>query len=524
MGKSEFTWIDTYKAITFWLSKMENKQNDLIKILKEIGINKFIDRDTDNTPFTLNEIDPFTFFSYLNKYGDIERLKFLQTLHKKLDFKTPIPSDVEGIPTINAMKVWLFAYKRDRNDTDIPNLWKIFKQAVNHQIEDELFQEVLKIKCVGKGKLSICLFYCDPEYYLTLDTRTSKYLRDKGLEYSFNTYLEYQSLINEAKNKLKKNNWEISKNAWQYIKRRKLGLPNIELGVIKEDVFEINDIKDLIGYITDLLDKEDLHSDIYYRGHSNKEYRLVPQIYRLSPNGKDYVKCEDIMHKELIGLVPSEFQQYNSTFEKLVKMQHYGLPTRLLDITSNPLIALYFACKEENITDALLFRFEIDKDLVKYYDSDTVSVISNISRRPITFAIDKLKYSINESDDEAIKDVKCKEFNETNDISYLLHEIGTEKPHFKPLVDIEDIEKVVCVKPKMDNPRIIKQEGAFLLFGIKDDKSKCATCIPTQKIFLIKGSNKEKIRKQLDALGINESTLFPDIDHISKHLKEKFGT
>ena len=77
MGKSEFTWIDTYKAITFWLSKMENKQNDLIKILKEIGINKFIDRDTDNTPFTLNEIDPFTFFSYLNKYGDIERLKFL---------------------------------------------------------------------------------------------------------------------------------------------------------------------------------------------------------------------------------------------------------------------------------------------------------------------------------------------------------------------------------------------------------------------------------------------------------------
>jgi len=45
-----------------------------------------------------------------------------------------------------------------------------------------------------------------------------------------------------------------------------------------------------------------------------------------------------------------------------------------------------------------------------------------------------------------------------------------------------------------------------------------------KKYLLIKGSNKEKIRKQLDALGINESTLFPDIDHISNHLKEKFGT
>jgi hypothetical protein len=254
-------------------------------------------------------------------------------------------------------------------------------------------------------------------------------------------------------------------------------------------------------------------SFLFFRGHSNFSYELLPTIYR----NEGWIKNEDVLHKELILRCPSDFDQHASTFQTLVKMQHYSLPTRLLDLTMNPLAALYFACSKGKIRNEAgeVVVFEVPKREVKYYDSDTVSVIANISRRPAAFEVPD-------------KGLSKRKFNEQLEIGYLLHEIKKEKPYFQPVIVPEHLESTVCVKPMMDNSRIIKQDGAFFLFGVNSSKLNPSTIssryiVTTESLrILVKHDEKVRILEQLASLGITEASLFPEIDSVAKHLRDQY--
>lgn len=499
----KFTWVNTYNEITKWLLSKECEQEYLIVTLKKVGIEGFKDINKDGEEFELNEIDPFSFFAYLNKYKtNKKRLEILQKLHLELGLSCEKPLDVAGIPTSHPLKVRLFPFQFLRANNEIKNLWKLFKQVVNKKIDNSLFQKVLSIRSVGKGKLSISFFYAIPEYYVPLDSKTVSYIRKYKIKYTFNTIDEYLSISENAKKNFKQLPYEISFQAWEH-------KDHVDDVSIDEESQKIGSVRTLI----DILDKlnEDSYDEevaIFYRGHSNSKFELKPSIYRT----KNLITNEDILFKDIIARSPYEFKECDSTFERLVKMQHYSLPTRLLDITSNPLVALFFACKDDSQEneDGRLFRFEVKERDIKYFDSDAVSVVANISRRPISFSI------------EHIKDSKRDEFNDDDVIRYLLHEIRSEKSHFSAVIDKRHIEMVFCVKPKLDNPRIIRQEGAFFIFGIDNAKNKAAHFSYEYDSYIISKSDKKKIIKQLDALGINESTLFPEIEHVAKHLKGKY--
>lgn len=252
----------------------------------------------------------------------------------------------------------------------------------------------------------------------------------------------------------------------------------------------------------------------FYRGHPSFTYSLQPSLYR----DARLVANEDVMFKELILRCPNDFASLGSTFQTLVKMQHYGLPTRLLDLTANPLIALYFACDlaDPASESGEVVAFSVPTQEVKYYDSDTVSVISNIARRPSNFEVPNAGQTL-------------KKFNSQPAIRYLLHEIKQEKPYFEPEIVREHLESVVCVRPKLENPRIIRQDGAFFLFGVNGAKAVRAS-VPekyvasaAEKRILVIGSEKAKIRGQLEALGISKSTVYPEIDRVAEFLKAHYA-
>ena len=90
------------------------------------------------------------------------------------------------------------------------------------------------------------------------------------------------------------------------------------------------------------------------------------------------------------------------------------------------------------------------------------------------------------------------------------------------------------MKPKLDNPRIVRQQGAFLIFGAESsfDYNTTKSMPEIKREWIIKGNNnnkiiiksskKESILKELDKLGINKSTLFPEIDKVADYIKEKY--
>lgn len=122
-------------------------------------------------------------------------------------------------------------------------------------------------------------------------------------------------------------------------------------------------------------DEED-GTETFYRGHADKDWELLPSIFR-KPNG---VEKEHLLFRDMVAHEPQSFSECKSTLDYLVQMQHYGLPTRLLDMMTNPLVALYFACEKADSKDGVVYVFSIPQNKVRFYDSKTVSVLANLAK------------------------------------------------------------------------------------------------------------------------------------------------
>jgi len=282
------------------------------------------------------------------------------------------------------------------------------------------------------------------------------------------------------------------------------------------DEFVIDSIPSLLDLISKSKQKG---CGLYFRGQKKQYSTIKPSIDR-----DGLLENEDKLFKEFILRNPDEFKGQNSTFEILTKMQHYGLPTRLLDITTNPLVALFFSIEFDEDTESEpgdFIIFSIPDEFIKYYDSDTVSVVSNVAKRPFDkLNISRVSRKLSENEDK-IKWIR--RFNSIPHIQYLLHEIKDEKPYFSHIIEKDHLQSIWCVKPLLNNRRIIKQDGAFLLFGIDGTKKRLANYKKSEfEPQRYKVKNKIALRRQLELLGFSKDKIYPEMETTAEYLKDKY--
>jgi len=249
---------------------------------------------------------------------------------------------------------------------------------------------------------------------------------------------------------------------------------------------------ELMGYFSS--------ENTYYRGHPDAAWQLYPSVFR-----EDRARRESEFLYKAITYRPGEFSTTQSAFEILVKMQHYEIPTRLIDVSMSPLIALYFAMENQNDVGCL-YVFKPDAKIRKKFYSLSVSLISNLAKFGREFTGAKYQW-----------------------------EIAKEFPLFK--LRAKAVEKTLSgsffVDPRRDNPRILMQKGAFIVVGSKSSYNETTRKYTREhytasiddierkalKIFLPKVLKRE-IREKLKLLGFNHSDIFPDLNRIGKEVIE----
>lgn len=337
------------------------------------------------------------------------------------------------------------------------------------------------------------------------------------------------------------------------VRRPNVNLDNIRINLEKMEferksmiLTKVMDLSELLESISKEIQSisEDEETQIWFRGHANVDYLLIPSLYRMKDKKRYFYTGENSRREILESLLDLfKVKAYNAPelVDKLLNddarviaaMQHYTVPTNLLDWTTSVFVAIYFA---------LMNEINEQKSI---NENDAVIYILN----PIRMNV--VRNRIYKSNVLNVKKFK--------QIQYPIPAITCNKSLFDGYLPTSNINQDESILPiagyvPYDNSRIRAQLGTFTIFGldnqkdcygedIQEDKinsqvdfSKCSLWDMQEKYeevcksnrdwkfqkflarVVIDGKSKLKIANFLRDLGITKSGYFPELENLSHDL------
>lgn len=258
-------------------------------------------------------------------------------------------------------------------------------------------------------------------------------------------------------------------------------------------IVQANDFQSYLQHVdSNQLDEQ---TSMWFRGVGNSAYTLAPSIHRHSAIVTPQILFE--FEERLVTRfrersVPYLAHRIDDTWELMFLMQHYGVPTRLLDWTENPLIALFFALSSAK------------KNAAHYTEDAAVWILS-----PAKWNQTILRH--NAFDGAAL--------SPTNAMI----------TSYKPGTDAKYVnDNPVAILGIHNSPRIVAQRGSFCLFGkslIPMEGVHAAMEFPegTLKKVTIPAASIQPLLEKLAWMGIADSVVYPDLEGLARETKRLMG-